>query len=81
MKLLTNIGNEISEINLGRVKVGESKDFSFILFNEKGSRLENIKIKFDAVKDSEEINILKSPEKLGPKEKGTVTYKALARLN
>lgn len=72
MKLLTSVGNEITELDLGRVKVGESKEFNFFLFNEHNSHLEEIAIKFEAVKDSDTIEILKIPEVLGPKAKGTV---------
>ncbi len=86
MKLLTSVGNEITEIDLGRVKVGESKEFEFILFNEKRSRLEEIKIKFFAVtknKDGreilkeigDEIKVLKMPTLLRNQEKGNIKFR------
>lgn len=51
MKLLTKIGNEVTELNLGRVKVGESKEYEFMLFNENDSLVENIEVRFEAIVD------------------------------
>lgn len=75
MKLLTTIGNEVTELNLGRVKVGQSKEYEFTLFNENDSVLEDIQVKFDAVRDSKEIEVLKIPDFLGAKEKAIFKFR------
>ena len=65
MKLLNNDGNEITEVNLGIVKAGETEQYSYILYND--SPREVIDIQVEVVDD--EVTVTEAPEKMAPDSK------------
>jgi len=71
MKLLDKLGREIkqTEIDLGRVEVGNKATYEFYIYNENSSFVEDIKVKLENVTDKDEITILKAPKELKAGEK------------
>jgi len=65
MKLLNKDGEEINAVNLGIVKAGEIKEYSYIFYNESPREVIDIKVE---IGDSE-VEILDSPETMSPESK------------
>lgn len=79
MKILHN-GKEVFVLDLGMVKIGESKDYDFTLENEVKWDCIDIEIELTQVDEDEktvdltEISKLKYPEKLKAYAKGAITF-------
>ena len=70
MKLFRDkeLTEEISDINFGIVVAGESKSFTYYLYNEKLGRAVNIK----TVIENNEVQVTKAPETLQAKESAEI---------
>lgn len=76
-----NLNYEISNIDLGRVEVNQTKEYSYYLYNNSTGNLESISIKLDDVPDSSEVKIIEFPEKLKAKEKALFKFSWTPSLN
>jgi len=65
--------NIVEELDLGMVFVGDSKTYEYKLWNNTGTNVINVKVWFDIQTD--EIEILKQPDKLERDGKGIVSFK------
>lgn len=71
MILLNNEQKEITILDLGKVKVGDSKEYTYILYNDVDCTLENIEIKIA----NKEVTVLSKPEVLSAFEKAEIRLK------
>jgi len=63
MKIQNNQGKDIDTLDLGIVEAGTSKEYEFLLFNETNAEVIEISVEIK----HEEVTVLSSPDKLGPK--------------
>lgn len=70
MKIYSNkdLSEEIKTLELGTVKAGEKKEFTFYVYNESLGELVNLEFSTSAI----EVKILSAPREMKPKSVGEI---------
>ena len=71
MKLLSKSGEILTDLDLGIVDAGDTKEYSYIFYNDTEAELVNIEVKIL----DKEVTILSSPKNLNPYEKAEFKIK------
>lgn len=77
MKILNQNNQEVETIDLGMVEAGKSKEYLYILYNDKSVDVIDIKVEIS----NEEVDVLKFPKELKGKEEGTVKLSWVPSIN
>lgn len=75
MKILQN-NKEVTVLNLGRVRIGESKTYEYTLENDSNWSVEDIKLSLQDIdgKPVTEVDFLDYPHTLNGNSKGALTF-------
>lgn len=69
---LKNEVPELSDLNFGRVEVGETKTLTYWLYNDSKAYVESIKVALSKVASYEEVKIVSYPKELKAKGKASI---------